>query len=377
MCCIRRANLDAVWGREPDTVEATLRSAKQMLFQWKQVGLSPLFPALGPFPVSDLFGMRVAIAMLLKSMEPGRYHASYQQFETIRKLRAGFSNMFMASYEGVTSLRTVGGDRAKHTLTNSPTQSLWFERFSQGCVRRMGQDVRQDWAIPLPVMSALMDLFDSEWTTATTLAQRDLVASVATYAVIAFCGSFRGNEVFLTDLHGLRKYLRDLKGENYVIVPLLGRFKGEQHSRYHLTPLAAETNSGLKVREWIRRLVQVKEDMGRVKGPAFQDAVGGIMSSRVIEGALRERLQYLKEASPGLIPSDVDCFEDFGISRSFRRGATSTARTRGVTDKYVNLINRWRKFEGARGRRPTLAMQDHYSDIAILIPELVIFSQAL
>jgi hypothetical protein len=377
LCCIRRANLDAVWGREPDTVEATLRSAKQMLFQWKQVGLAPHFPPLGPLPVADLFGMRVSIEMLLKSLEPGRYHTSYQQFETIRKLRAGYANIFMASYEGVTSLRTVGGDKAKHTLTNSPTQSLWFERFSQGCVRRMGQDVRQDWAIPLPVMSALMESFESEWAMTKTLAQRDLIASCAAYAVVAFCGSFRGNEVFLMDLHGLRKYLLELKEKNFVIVPLLGRFKGEQHSRYHLAPLAAETNSGLNVREWIRQLVRVKEDMGRLNGPAFQDAVGGIMSSRVIEGALRERLHFLKATKPGLIPPDVDCLEDFGISRSFRRGATSTARTRGVSDKHVDLINRWRKFEDARGRRPTLAMHDHYSDIDILVPELIMFSQAL
>jgi hypothetical protein len=104
LCCIRRANLDAVWGREPDTVQATLRSAKHIIVQWRQVGLQPVFPALGAFPVKDLLGMRVAIAMLLKSLEPGRYHNDYQQFETIRKLRAGFSNIFMASYEGVTSL---------------------------------------------------------------------------------------------------------------------------------------------------------------------------------------------------------------------------------------------------------------------------------
>lgn len=321
--------------------------------------------------------MRVAIAMILKSLEPGRYHNDYQQFETIRKLRAGFSNIFMASYEGVTSLRTVGGDKAKHHLTSSPTQSMWFERFSQGCLRRMGQDVRQDWAIPLPVVTALMEACDVDWASASSLAEKNLIAMVATYAVIAFCGSFRGNEVFLTDLHGLRKYQSELKDKDYVIVPLLGRFKGEQHPRYHLTPLAATTNSGLKVREWIHRLVKVKEDMGKFNGPAFQDDVGGILSPRVIEGGLRERLHIIKETRPGLIPVDVDCFENFGISRSFRRGATSTARVRGVSDKHVDLINRWRKFENARGRRPTLAMHDHYSDIEILIPELVKFSQAL
>jgi hypothetical protein len=50
---------------------------------------------------------------------------------------------------------------------------------------------------------------------------------------------------------------------------------------------------------------------------------------------------------------------------------------RGVDDKYVNLINQWRNFEEAKGRCPTLSMQDHYSDIQILLPELLKFSLAL
>ena len=90
-----------------------------------------------------------------------------------------------------------------------------------------------------------------------------------------------------------------------------------------------------------------------------------------------ERLQAIQSVNPGVIPPDVEVFEHFGISRSFRRGATSTARTRGVDDKIVDLINRWRKIENARGRRPALVMHEHYSDIAILIPELVKFSKAL
>jgi len=41
--------------------------------------------------------MGVAIAMLLKSLEPGRYNLQYQQFETVRKLRAAYANTYMAS----------------------------------------------------------------------------------------------------------------------------------------------------------------------------------------------------------------------------------------------------------------------------------------
>jgi hypothetical protein len=53
---------------------------------------------------------------------------------------------------------------------------------------------------------------------------------------------------------------------------------------------------------------------GRRQGPAFGDAQGQIMSSRLLEGMLMERLQVVKDKKPGVIPNDVDCYKDFGIT---------------------------------------------------------------
>jgi hypothetical protein len=292
LCTIRRANLDSMWGREPHTVHATLRTAKNMIRQWEKVGMTPQFPPLGPFPVRDSLGMAVAVAMLLKSLEPGRYNTTYQQFETVRKLRAGFSNIYIASHEGVTSLRTVGGDKVKHHLTHSPTQSKWFEMFSLGCVRRMGQDVRQDWAIPLPAMHGLLNILEREWLQAEGAATRERVASLGAFAVIGFCGSFRGSEIFLTDLFGLKKFLLDTErlGRDHVVIPLLGRFKGEQNTRYHLSPMASTTSSGIPVKKWVKRLVEVRDQEGRTHGPAFCDKAGGIARSFEYEAGFIERL---------------------------------------------------------------------------------------
>jgi len=379
LCAIRRANLDAMWGREPHTVNATLRAAKGMIVQWSKVGLAPQFPPLGPFPVCDSLGMAVAIAMLMKSLEPGRYNTSYQQFETIRKLRAGFLNIYMASQDGVSSLRTVGGDKVKHHLTYSPTQSKWFEMFSQGYVRRMGQDVRQDWAIPLPAVHALLNILENEWRTTDSEASREKIASLGAFAVIGFCGSFRGSEVFLTDLHGLRTFLKDTErlGRDHVVVPLLGRFKGEQNSRYHLSPMANVTSSGIPILRWIKRLVEVREREGRLHGPAFCNRAGGIAKSFDYEADFIDRLMEIQAVNPVAVPPDVDVAEQFGVSRSFRRGATSVARARGIDDKYVTLINRWRTVENSRGKKPSLPMHEHYSDISILVPEMVKFSYGL
>lgn len=202
LSCIRRINLDSVWGREAGTVNATLHAAQQMITLMDKVDVHPDLPTRGPFPLQDSFGARAAICMLLKSLEPGHYQ-DHQQFETIRKLRAGFANMYMSSASGAFNLRTVGGNKTKYSLSDSPTQSLWFERFSRGCLARMGQEVHQDWEIPLEVMHALQDLLEQEWRASGMCSERNLVAILGAYIMIAFCGSFRGSEVLLVDLHGL------------------------------------------------------------------------------------------------------------------------------------------------------------------------------
>jgi hypothetical protein len=157
------------------------------------------------------------------------------------------------------------------------------------------------------------------------LEERDEVALCAAYAAIAFCRSLTGNEAFLVDLAGLKKYFTELEGENYVTIPLLGRYKGEKHARYHLVPMAAQTNSGLPVRKWVGRLLQVQESQGRRQGPTFQDAVGRVMNTQSVEAQLIKQLQRIKSTQPGIIPHDIDCFEHFGVSRSFCRGAISAA----------------------------------------------------
>ncbi len=198
----------------------------------------------------------------------------------------------------------------KHYLTDSPTQSSWFERFSQGCVRRMGQDIRQDWAITLPAMHALIHLLEAEWTQEHDLVGRELIASIGAHSVIAFCGSFCGAEVFLTDLHGLRKYFHDLHcvgHADHIIVPLLGKFKGEQSARYHLAPMAAKTDFGLSPKAWIERLIKVREAVGRVHGLALCDAGGSIVQSLVYEEAIISCLIMIQECSAEVISRESQC----------------------------------------------------------------------
>lgn len=187
--------------------------------------------------------------MLLRSLDPGRY-AAYSQFETIRKLRSAYSNAYLASAKACEVSATMGRASTKYFLTQCPTQSLWFERFAYGCLKRMGQVIKRDLAISIEVMTHLMHQLETDFGGASPIDLENLIMTGA-YCVMCFCGSFRGHEVFLTDLDGLIREnlkVKESGKDNYVIIPLLGRFKGETGERYHLTPLAAETKSGLKVK---------------------------------------------------------------------------------------------------------------------------------
>ena len=375
--------MDAFWSRASKTVGATKREVAQMLRLWESVGIVPTFQALGPFPVGDTMGYGLAIAMLLKSLEPGRYSSNYQQFETIRRLRAGFSNVYGSSLVCFENMHSLGMDKYKVHLSKCPSQSLWFEKFSLGCSLRMGAEVHADKATSLPLIHAFFRLIEHEWKGATSLPERSKLASIGAYVAIAFCGSFRGPEVFLVDLYGLRKYLetpmfeKELKNVEYVIIPLLGHFKGESGIQYHLIPMVARTGSGIEVKKWLICLIGVRDEAKITNGPAFCDSFGNIAKTKIYEKAILERFCVIQRQPNSPIAKDVNVYEDFGVSRSFRRGSTSEARSREVDDREVDLTNRWRNHENAKGRKPRRAMRDHYSDSEILVPGLLRYSLAL
>jgi len=382
LCCLVRANLDAFWGRAPSTVVANRRNLDQLMKMWSEVGLAPdlLLPALGPYPDTNVQGVSVAVAMLVKSTKPGRHNREYTQFETLRKLRAAYSNMFHASARSNIDTLTLGRDMAKSFLTTCPTQLSWFKRFCSGCVQRMGQEVKQDLAVSIQVMLAFQEEMEKEWREPQTLKQRIQLAMIGAYPLIAFGGSFRGHEVFLVDTFGIIKYAKKKlveRGQAFAMVPLLGRYKTENADRYHLTPLALRSVSGLEFGRWVARLADAKKAQGLSHGPAFSDEKGNPVDPRWLEMEILDRFKVVQEKYTDIIRPDVQVYEEFGISRSFRRGATTEARNQKVSENDINLMNRWRNFEKAGGKRPRMRMQDHYSDIALMIPSLLRFSQAL
>ena len=182
------------------------------------------------------------------------------------------------------------------------------------------------------------------------------------------------------DLGGLYKYNTGAQSEGtepHVTIPLLGRFKGETGERYHLTPMAAITRSGIKLKFWIDLLLRMHAARGRKKGPAFCDQKGLRMKSSMMQRVILDLLIKIQISDPLIIPASVDVLEEYGISRSFRRGATTHARNCGVKLSDIKAANRWRDKENAQGRSINQPMADHYSEVKQLLPTLLRFSKAL
>jgi hypothetical protein len=62
--------------------------------------------------------------------------------------------------------------------------------------------------------------------------------------------------------------------------------------------------------------------------------------------------------------------EVYSLRRSLRRGSTTCATNARATQAIIEMNNRWRKLEEARGRRQGMSMISHYTKIRLAIPTL-------
>ena len=64
-------------------------------------------------------------------------------------------------------------------------------------------------------------------------------------------------------------------------IALRGKFKGEHTIGQHAVNIANTTSSGLELRWWIEKLIEVNEAEGLTSGPAFALPDGELMASVV------------------------------------------------------------------------------------------------
>ena len=88
-----------------------------------------------------------------------------------------------------------------------------------------------------------------------------------------------------------------------------------------------------------------------------------------------EAIERVSMERPNLFSKAI-MLEPFLLRRSMRRGAVLETTGR-VDDAVVNLMNRWRTKEHARGAEPGLNMRQTYTSIKDAFPQLKLYSKAL
>ena len=126
---IRRANLDALWSRTPGTVSGSLIEMRKVLKYCEELNIPPPFEPLGPWPIADDQGLRLAISFLRASQEGGKTSQRYTQYDTIRKMVSSFGNHYEAAQKSSTNTWILCSDKSNTFFTDSPARSEFFKRF--------------------------------------------------------------------------------------------------------------------------------------------------------------------------------------------------------------------------------------------------------
>ena len=375
---IRRANLDAFWSREPGTVSSTKRDSLKLSKIGLDVGLPSVLPVMGPFPVEDSLGMGLAVCMLVRSLDKGRHQCTLQ-FESVRKMRSAFSNCWHASRFTLTT-SVMARDTRKTYVTSCPSYSLWFERFIFGMHKRMGDVVHQDKAVTLDVVHKVIEGLEVDYLEERNDGAKEKIADVAVFVLASFLAALRGEETLKIVLGETKEFYKEGQSHGnhkHVILPLRGRFKGESGESYHLVVVTAKSNSGLQIGPWIKRALEWRERRRIERGFLFADESGRRTTLKDFDGEILERIARVQSSFPELILSSINVHEEYGLSRSFRRGSNSEALNRGVSEATIDRNNRWRKVERAGARKAKLQMRDHYTEVLVSLKRYLEYSQAL
>ena len=80
------------------------------------------------------------------------------------------------------------------------------------------------------------------------------------------------------------------------------------------------TDLGIKVREWVGRLLQMQHIQGRLHGAVFIQRNDKPAWAADFEGELMNHLQRVKDTRVGLISTNVNIFDEMESADHFKQG---------------------------------------------------------
>jgi hypothetical protein len=379
MALIRRASLDALWSREPTTVSANLREAVRMEKFTSRVKLPCVTPAMGPFPLQDDFGMLPAIALLDRSLDKGVY-ADHVQWGTFRKAMSVVTNITQAGVGGLGN--SVGAyERNRTWISTVATHQFWYSRFYHGVHKRVGEVRKPDEIITIDVLHAIDKILEKVWKNATTQAQKRRACEMGAWLMGGYCTGLRGEEMLLIDMLGtatsVQRLMKDEASDPHFKFVIIGRTKGVQQDgkRFAIPCVKVTKGTGLRPGIWVKRLMDMKMLAGETHGKVF---VRRLRPAKLMEFeddfyAVLEEVQYTTD----LISKDICVRDEFGLSRSLRRGVTAHSKNMRIDKELRDAINRWGKEANTKLGVARLDMGDTYTTLESIMPLILEFSRAL
>ena len=80
---------------------------------------------------------------------------------------------------------------------------------------------------------------------------------------------------------------------------------------------------------------------------------------------------------PPEIKSVEDIYERFLVFRSLRRGSNTRALNQNVSVNNIDMVNRWKTIEAAKGSKPYQPMHQHYAKISELKAPFLRYTSAM
>ncbi len=236
----------------------------------------------------------------------------------------------------------------------------------------MGYTTMANKALRIQTVVRLLELVKEE-AEDLPVGSRDGLYKFGAAVVVAQCGLLCGPEVLTWIWQGFggactwdktvpMKVGQDLSGAPYILFTLLGKFKGENGVRQHMICVSSRMISGIETRWWIEKLIEVREQEGKLEGPAFGHPDGSVMSIRELDGFLHYFLERIQAENEDLVATHDNIMKNYSFFHTFQKTAEGRARAENLESDVQNAMNRWRKIESARGRMPRFSMIDHFLD---------------
>ena len=136
----------------------------------------------------------------------------------------------------------------------------------------------------------------------------------------------------------------------------------------------------------------MKKKIGWTDGPAITNSKGVLYSLKDLDDKLVEVLSRIYSTQQDLFPIEIIDFirrakddhtkiikKYYSCFRTFRRTSDSRALEMNHTLKQddIDIVNRWKSVENARGKRPGRQMKQHYAEVSVLLKPYLRYTSAM